>query len=62
MPAESDRRKLAEGLIGGHAELAGKIFRIGHMGDCTEEEIQGVFDALEQVLPKIGFAPAGAGR
>lgn len=49
-------------LAGGQAELRGKIFRIGHMGHCTEEEIQGVFDALEQVLPKVGFAPASARR
>ncbi|MDA1347312.1 MAG: alanine--glyoxylate aminotransferase family protein [Chloroflexi bacterium] len=43
-------------LAGGQAELAGKIFRIGHMGYCTPEEIQDVLDALAQVLPKLGFA------
>jgi aspartate aminotransferase-like enzyme len=49
-------------LAGGQAELAGKIFRIGHMGRCTEDEIQGVLDALKKVLPQVGFAPAAAGR
>ena len=49
-------------LAGGQAELAGKIFRIGHMGRCTEDEIRGVLDALRQVLPQVGFAPAAAGR
>ena len=43
-------------LAGGQAELAGKIFRIGHMGYCTPEEIQDVLDALAQVLPKLGFS------
>ena len=44
-------------LAGGQAELAGKIFRIGHMGYCTPEEIQDVLDALAQVLSKLGFSP-----
>ncbi len=43
-------------LAGGQAELAGKIFRIGHMGHCAEDEIQDVLDALEQTLPQVGFA------
>lgn len=44
-------------LAGGQAELGGKIFRIGHMGYCTPEEIQDVLDSLAQVLPKLGFSP-----
>jgi hypothetical protein len=32
------------------------------MGRCTEDEIQGVLDALKKVLPQVGFAPAAAGR
>ena len=47
-------------LAGGQAELTGKIFRIGHMGYCTREEIQDVLDALEVVLPKVGFQKARA--
>ena len=47
-------------LGGGQRMLEGKIFRIGHMGYVREEEIREVFDALRQVLPKLGFRPAGA--
>jgi aspartate aminotransferase-like enzyme len=42
-------------LSGGQASLGGKIFRIGHMGITTTEDIQGVIDALKIVLPQVGF-------
>ena len=42
-------------LGGGQGELEGKIFRIGHMGYVKEDEIQEVLEALEIVLPKLGF-------
>ena len=42
-------------LAGGQDSLSGKIFRIGHMGRCTAEDIQDVLDALEHVLPQVGF-------
>ena len=42
-------------ISGGQASLAGKIFRIGHMGRTTEGEIQDTLDALEDVLPGVGF-------
>ena len=42
-------------LAGGQASLSGKIFRIGHMGITTEEEIQETLNALAVVLPEIGF-------
>ena len=42
-------------VAGGQASLAGKIFRIGHMGRATEDDIQETIDALEDVLPKVGF-------
>ena len=45
-------------LAGGQQSLSGKIFRIGHMGDCSAEEIQGVLDALAVVLPQVGFEPS----
>ena len=45
-------------LAGGQQSLAGKIFRIGHMGLCEPEEIQGVLDGLAVTLPKVGFAPS----
>ena len=42
-------------LAGGQQTLKGKIFRIGHMGYCTEEEIQDVMGALSAALPKVGY-------
>ncbi len=39
-------------LAGGQQTLYGKIFRIGHLGLVTEEEIKGVMTALREVLPK----------
>ena len=42
---------VAEGL----GKLAGKIFRIGHMGHVKEEDIQETLDALSWALPKVGF-------
>ena len=42
-------------LGGGQQNLAGKIFRIGHMGWVTEEDIEPVVSALEVALPKAGF-------
>ena len=37
-------------LSGGQASLAGKIFRIGHMGKTSEGDIQEVVDGLREVL------------
>jgi len=45
-------------VAGGYTKLEGKVFRIGHLGKVSEEEIQGVLDALKDVLPKIGFKPS----
>ena len=42
-------------LAGGQRSLSGKIFRIGHMGYCTPEDIEGVLDALRAVLSQVGF-------
>lgn len=42
-------------VSGGQASLAGQIFRIGHMGRTTESDIQDTLDAIEDVLPKVGF-------
>ena len=49
-------------LAGGQANLQGKIFRIGHLGHCPEEDMQAVLDALEEALPRVGFRPAAARR
>ena len=46
-------------LAGGYGTLSGKIFRIGHMGYTTPEDIQHVLDALTASLPKLGFIPSG---
>jgi len=42
-------------LAGGQQSLNGKIFRIGHMGYCTEEDMNEVFDALRSTLSGLGF-------
>ena len=47
---------------GGQSALAGKIFRIGHMGIADWPDLLITFAALERVLAKAGRAPpAGAG-
>jgi len=42
-------------LAGGQQTLDGKIFRIGHLGWVTEDDIKAVFSALKVVLPQAGF-------
>lgn len=42
-------------LAGGPGALAGKIFRIGHLGHVTEEDIDDVLTALGQALEKLGY-------
>jgi len=49
-------------LAGGQGALTGKIFRIGHLGYVTEDDLRACFDALRQALPRVGFAPAVAAR
>ena len=41
---------------GGQQKLANKIFRIGHLGWVTEDDIAEVLSALEKTLPKLGFS------
>lgn len=41
-------------IAGGQEQLAGKIFRIGHMGYVDEIDLIGLFGALELVLKKLG--------
>jgi len=45
-------------LAGGQSKLAGKIFRIGHLGWVSESEIEAVISALKVVLPQAGFKGA----
>ena len=43
-------------LAGGQGKLSDSIFRIGHMGYVSQEDIEEVFEALKKVLPKVGFS------
>jgi len=45
-------------LSGGQQRLAGKIFRIGHLGWVNEGDIEAVISALRVVLPQAGFRSA----
>ena len=49
-------------LAGGQGPLTGKIFRIGHLGYVTQEDLQSCFDSLGQALPRVGFSPVVATR
>lgn len=49
----SDKYKIT--IAGGQAELAGKIFRIAHMGHITAEDIEFTLSKLELVLKELGF-------
>ncbi len=42
-------------LGGGQQNLAGKIFRIGHLGWVTEDDIGAIISALKVALPKAGM-------
>ena len=42
-------------LAGGQGKLSNNIFRIGHLGQVTEDDINGVMAALKKVLPQVGF-------
>ncbi len=46
-------------LAGGQQRLDGKIFRIGHLGWVSEDDIETVISALKVVLPQAGFRSAG---
>ncbi len=42
-------------LGGGQQRLDGKIFRIGHLGWVSEDDIEAVISTLKVVLPQAGF-------
>lgn len=42
-------------LAGGQQTMAGKIFRIGHLGKVQESDIDEVIEGLRGVLPKLGY-------
>ncbi len=47
-------------IAGGQAQLKGKIFRIGHMGICSLEDLHATWTAIEGVLSELGYR-TGAG-
>ena len=63
MPEEIDGGKFMammredEGVVlaGGQGKLTGHCFRIGHLGWVSQADITEVLEALERVLPKVGF-------
>ncbi len=57
--AELRRRGLA--IAGGQGKFAGKIVRIGHMGDVALDELTDALRVLGETLPDFGIA-ADAGR
>ena len=45
-------------MAGGQGPLSNAIFRIGHMGYITEDDVADVMDSLADVLPRVGFPVA----
>ena len=43
-------------LAGGQGKLSTSIFRIGHLGHVTEDDIEEVIAALRELLPEVGFS------
>lgn len=49
-------------MAGGQAHLKGKIFRIGHMGYVSGEDMLVAIGTLEKTLREMGYeCPVGAG-
>ena len=65
MPASVDGKKFISMLrtdqnvvlAGGQGKMSDDIFRIGHLGHVTKEDITEVMVALKTVLPEVGFTP-----
>jgi alanine-glyoxylate transaminase/serine-glyoxylate transaminase/serine-pyruvate transaminase len=50
-------------VAGGLADTAGRVFRMGHMGNLSSSQILFALDALEQTLKSIGYGfEPGVGR
>jgi aspartate aminotransferase-like enzyme len=48
-------------IEGGQGPLAGKIFRIGHLGFVTDKDITDTIETLRAALPRVGYQlPAAA--
>jgi aspartate aminotransferase-like enzyme len=48
-------------LAGGQGKLAGQIFRIGHLGDISEDDGRQIISRLEQALVEIGYIDSAVG-
>ncbi len=53
---ELKRRDLV--LAGGQGQLAGKVFRVGHLGMVRVDEILAAIGTMEEVLAELGRGPA----
>lgn len=42
-------------LAGGQGKLTGHIFRIGHLGYVSLQDIEEVLEALKKILPRVGY-------
>jgi len=50
-------------VAGGLAQTAGRVFRMGHMGNLTSAQVRFAVEAVERSLAALGFRfEAGAGR
>ncbi len=56
-PALMERMRTEKNVVlaGGQGRLSSSIFRIGHLGHVTEDDIEEVIDALKDILPQVGF-------
>ena len=54
------REEYATVVGGGQQHLAGKIFRIGHLGFVQESDIEAVIEVVGKALPRLGFSPSRA--
>jgi aspartate aminotransferase-like enzyme len=55
----------AEGVVvaGGLAQTAGRVFRMGHMGNLTSAQVRSAIEAVERTLAALGYHfDVGAGR
>jgi aspartate aminotransferase-like enzyme len=66
-PEGKDAQELVSGLLkrgfriaGGQEPMKGKLFRIGHMGQYTDQDILDLVTVLDEVVVELGWAPAPA--
>lgn len=69
LPAQLDADGLRQALYerfqlslgAGLGKVAGRMFRIGHLGNCSEIDLMGVLGAVELGLKRAGLALPGSG-